>query len=77
MKLKIEGIGAYEGSENEATIKEISNADLDEDFDFHFESASKSDPKKYQITEIFKANKKEIQNDIRKIFDDLRENFFK
>lgn len=78
IKLSIEGVGELEGAHSSITIKEISNADLDEDFEFEIDSVSKKEnAKKYQIIEIFKANKKKVQDDIRKLFDELKEEYLK
>ena len=76
MTVNVEGIGEFADVKYSAKISEVSNADLDEDFTFEFDSApKKEDNKKHQVSQIFKDNKKNVQNDIRKIFDDLRENY--
>ena len=78
MSIEIEGVGELEGAKSKVTVKEMSNADLDEDFEWEIDSVSKkSNEKKYQIVEIFKANKKTVQNDIRKLFDQLKESQLK
>lgn len=74
LHLDIEGVGEYKDAKSTVTIKEISNADLDDDFEFEFDSVTKKENNnKYQIIQIFKANKKNVQNDIRKIFDLFKE----
>ena len=56
----------------------MSNADLDEDFEFEFEGVSKKDKdKKEKLIQICKTCKKDIQTDIRKLFDALKEYYLK
>ena len=67
-----------EGIKTEVTIKELSNADLDEDFEFEVESVTKKDnEKKYNLIAIFKTITKEIQSDVRKMFDEMKEYYMK
>ena len=71
IKLKINGIDNEDtkGKTTTVTIKDISNEDEDEYFNFEYESGQ---TKKYLVN-IFKTLTKEIEEDIRNIFEELKE----
>jgi len=75
MKLKINGIDNEDtkGKTTTVTIKDISNEDEDEYFNFEYESGQ---TKKYLVN-IFKTLTKEIEQDIRNIFEELKESYLK
>ena len=75
MKLKIKGIDNEDtkGKITTVTIKDISNEDEDEHFNFEYESGQ---TKKYLVN-IFKTLTKEIEQDIRNIFEELKESYLK
>ena len=75
MKLKINGIDNEDtkGKTTTVTIKDISNEDEDEYFNFEYESGQ---TKKYLVN-IFKTLTKEIEEDIRNIFEKLKESYLK
>ena len=75
MKLKIKGIDNEDtkGKTTTVTIKDISNEDEDDHFNFEYESGQ---TKKYLVN-IFKTLTKEIEEDIRNIFEKLKESFLK
>ena len=78
IKIEITGSDIVKGCKTEVTLKEVSNADLDEDFEFEYESVSKKDKdKKEKLIQICKTCKKDIQTDIRKLFDSLKEFYLK
>lgn len=78
IKLELKGLKEIEGAKTDITIKELSNADLDEDFEFEHESVNKKDnEKKHQLIQISKTCTKDIQKDIRKLFDELKEFYLK
>ena len=78
IKVELKGVKELEGIKTEVTIKELSNADLDEDFEFEVESVTKKDnEKKYNLIAIFKTITKEIQSDVRKMFDEMKEYYMK
>ena len=58
------------------TIKEINNADEDDHFMYEYDSDdSKSTSKKYPLINNFKSAKDEVEKDIRKIFEELKNSF--
>jgi hypothetical protein len=75
MKLKIKGIDNEDtkGKTTTVTIKDISNEDEDDHFNFEYESGQ---TKKYLVN-IFKTLTKEIEEDIRNIFEKLKESYLK
>ena len=75
MKLKIKGIDNEDtkGKTTTVTIKDIDNEDEDDHFNFEYESGQ---TKKYLVN-IFKTLTKEIEEDIRNIFEKLKESFLK
>ena len=73
IKVELKGVKELEGIKTEVTIKELSNADLDEDFEFEVESVTKKD----NLIAIFKTITKEIQSDVRKMFDEMKEYYMK
>jgi len=75
MKLKIKGIDNEDtkGKTTTVTIKDISNEDEDDHFNFEYESGQ---TKKYLVN-IFKTLTKEIEQDIRNIFEELKESYLK
>ena len=55
------------------TIKEINNADEDDHFQFEYDSDdNKSNSEKYPLLNNFKSAKDEVEKDIRKIFEELK-----
>ena len=55
------------------TIKEINNADEDDHFQFEYDSDdNKSHSEKYPLLNNFKGAKDEVEKDIRKIFEELK-----
>ena len=55
------------------TIKEINNADEDDHFQYEYDSYdSKSDSEKFPLVNNFKSAKDEVEKDIRKIFEELK-----
>ena len=55
------------------TIKEINNADEDDHFQFEYDSDdNKSYSEKYPLLNNFKSAKDEVEKDIRKIFEELK-----
>lgn len=75
MKLKINGVDNEDtkGKTTTVTIKDISNEDDDDHFNFEYESGQ---TKKYLVN-IFKTLTKEIEQDIRNIFEELKESYLK
>ena len=75
IKLKINGIDNEDtkGKTTTVTIKDISNEDEDDHFNFEYESGQ---TKKYLVN-IFKTLTKEIEEDIRNIFEKLKESYLK
>ena len=75
LKLKINGIDNEDtkGKTSTVTIKDISNEDEDDYFNFEYESGQ---TKKYLVN-IFKTLTKEIEEDIRNIIEKLKESFLK
>jgi len=75
IKLKINGIDNEDtkGKTTTVTIKDIDNEDEDDHFNFEYESGQ---TKKYLVN-IFKTLTKEIEEDIRNIFEKLKESFLK
>lgn len=78
IKVKIVGINELSGESTEITMNEVSNADLDDNFEFEYEKVSKKDNEdKYKLIQIFQTCKKDVQKDIRKLFDLLKEYYLK
>ena len=76
IKLKIKGINDYENLETVVTIKNLNNEDEDELPQYEYDSSdSKSSSRKYPLINNFKSAKDEIEKDIRKIFNELKESF--
>jgi hypothetical protein len=73
IKLKINGIDNEDtkGKTTTVTIKDIDNEDEDDHFNFEYESGQ---TKKYLVN-IFKTLTKEIEEDIRNIFEKLKESY--
>ena len=70
----IRGNDDYGNYTTSITMKEINNEDEDENFQYEFDSTdSKSSSKKYPLINNFKSAKNEIEKDIRKIFNELKE----
>ena len=73
MKLKIKGINDYKNLETTITIKNLNNEDEDELPQYEYDSTdSKSSSKRYPLVQNFKDAKKEIEQDILKIFDEMK-----
>ncbi len=78
IKLRIKGNKNYENLETTITMKEINNEDEEEHFQYEFDSTdSKSSSKKFPLINNFKNAKNEIEEDIRNIFNALKESFLK
>ena len=78
MKLKIKGNDNYGNYTTTITMKEINNEDEEEHFQYEFDSTdNKSTSKKYPLINNFKSAKDEVEKDIRKIFNELKESFLK
>ena len=78
VKLKIKGIKDYENLETVVTIKNLNNEDEDELPQYDYDSSdSKSSSKRYPLVQNFKDMKKEIESDIRKIFDEMKSHYSK
>ena len=74
--LKIKGIKDYENLNTKITIQNLNNEDEDELPSYEFDSSdSKSSSKQYPLVQNFKATKSEIEADIKKIFDEMK-NYF-
>ena len=73
MKLKIKGINDYENLETTITIKNLNNEDEDELPSYEYDSTdSKSSSKRYPLVQNFKDAKNEIEQDILKIFEEMK-----
>ena len=60
------------------TIKNLNNEDEDEKPIYEYDSTdSKSSSKRYPLVQNFKEAKKEIEEDISKIFDEMKANLSK
>ena len=78
IKLKIKGIKDYENLETEITISNLNNEDEDELPKYEYDSSdSKSSSKRFPLVQNFKNMKKDIEADIRKIFDEMKSQFSK
>ena len=78
LKLKIKGIKDYENLETEITISNLNNEDEDEIPKYEYDSSdSKSTSKRFPLVQNFKSMKKDIEADIRKIFDEMKSQFSK
>ena len=76
IKLKIKGNSNYNNLMTTITIKEINNADEDDHFMYEYDSDdSKSTSKKYPLINNFKSAKDDVEKDIRKIFEELKNSF--
>ena len=76
LKLKISGIKNFENLSTIVTINEISNEDEDDHFQYEYNSTdSDCSSKKFPLIQNFKNIKNEIEKDIRKIFEELKESF--
>ena len=73
MKLKIKGINDYANLNTVITIKNLNNEDEDELPEYEYDSYdSKSSSKSYPLVKNFKDAKKEIEEDILKIFEEMK-----
>ena len=73
MKLKIKGINEYENLDTVITIKNLNNEDEDELPQYEYDSTdSKSSSKRYPLVQNFKDAIKEIEQDILKIFEEMK-----
>ena len=73
MKLKIKGINEYENLDTVITIKNLNNEDEDELPQYEYDSTdSKSSSKRYPLVQNFKDAMKEIEQDILKIFEEMK-----
>jgi hypothetical protein len=64
--------------ETVVTIKNLNNEDEDELPQYEYDSSdSKSSSKRYPLVQNFKDMKKEIESDIRKIFDEMKSHYSK
>ena len=64
--------------ETEITISNLNNEDEDESPQYEYDSSdSKSSSKRFPLVQNFKDMKKEIEADIRKIFDEMKRQFSK
>ena len=78
MKLRIKGINDYENLTTVITIKNLNNEDEDELPSYEYDSSdSKSSSKRYILVQNFKDAKKEIEDDIIKILDEMKSNLSK
>ena len=78
IKLKIKGIKDYENLDTEITISNLNNEDEDELPKYEYDSSdSKSSSKRFPLVQNFKNMKKDIEADIRKIFDEMKSHFSK
>ena len=78
IKLKIKGINDYENLDTVITVKNLNNEDEDELPEYEYDSMdSKSSSKRYPLVQCFKENKKEIETDIIKILEDMKNHFTK
>ena len=73
MKLKIKGINEYENLDTVITIKNLNNEDEDELPQYEYDSTdSKSSSKRYPLVQNFKDAMKEIEQEILKIFEEMK-----
>ena len=73
MKLKIKGINDYENLSTVITIKNLNNEDEDELPSYEYDSSdSNSSSKRYPLVKNFKDAKKEIEQDILKILEEMK-----
>ena len=64
--------------ETEITISNLNNEDEDELPKYEYDSSdSKSSSKRFPLVQNFKNMKKDIEADIRKIFDEMKSHFSK
>ena len=78
MKLRIKGINDYENLITVITINNLNNEDEDELPSYEYDSSdSKSSSKRYILVQNFKDAKKEIEDDIIKILDEMKSNLSK
>ena len=64
--------------ETEITISNLNNEDEDELPKYEYDSSdSKSTSKRFPLVQNFKSMKKDIEADIRKIFDEMKSQFSK
>ena len=64
--------------ETEITISNLNNEDEDELPKYEYDSSdSKSSSKRFPLVQNFKNMKKDIEADIRKIFDEMKSQFSK
>ena len=78
IKLKIKGIKDYENLDTEITISNLNNEDEDELPKYEYDSTdSKSSSKRFPLVQNFKDMKKEIETEIIKIFDEMKNYYSK
>ena len=78
IKLKIKGIKDYENLDTEITISNLNNEDEDELPKYEYDSSdSKSSSKRFPLVQNFKDMKNEIESDIHKIFDEMKNYYSK
>ena len=78
LKLRIKGNDNYENLTTTIKIKEINNEDEEEHVQYEYDSTdSKSTSKRFPLVNNFKSAKNEVEKDIRKIFNELKESFLK
>ena len=76
--LKIKGIKDYENLDTEITISNLNNEDEDELPKYEYDSTdSKSSSKRFPLVQNFKDMKNEIESDIIKIFDEMKNYYSK
>lgn len=78
VKVKIAGVKNFEGLSTCVTIKNLNNEDEDERPEFEYESGdSSSSSKRFPLVQNFKASIKEIEIDLRKIFEEMKNSMSK
>ena len=78
IKLKIKGIKDYENLQTTITIKNLNNEDEDELPNYDYDSSdSKSSSKCYPLIQNFKASKNEVEADLTKIFEEMKNHYSK
>ena len=76
--MKIKGINDYENLTTIITIKNLNNEDEDELPSYEYDSTdSNTSSKRYPLVKNFKESKKEIESDILKILDEMKNNLSK
>ena len=76
--MKIKGINDYENLTTIITIKNLNNEDEDELPSYEYDSTdSNTSSKRYPLVKNFKESKKEIESDILKILDEMKNSLSK